>query len=346
MPEKINVALITEPQGPHIDIYIECLAGSAGVGEVSVADPSGAIFERVKSKLAGKSGTVHEYRDPQALLRERKPDLVIAAFSADHAPPIIEASLNAGAHVLAEKPGCVRAADFERLTKLAESKSRHLMLTFSTRMNPFVQKAHELVHNGALGKLYGASLYFIADQTRLRKPEYQKSWFASKERAGGGHLIWLGIHYVDLLQHITGQKVARVGGFAANVGGQPMRVEDSASVVMELDRGMVATLQSGYYLDRNYQSQIRIWGAEGWLSADLVAGTPLEWHLNSKPGVEQMPANPDAVTASYPKFIQAAVDAARGAGPAPVTGAECLATLKAVFGLYKAAETGVTQQIS
>ena len=52
------------------------------------------------------------------------------------------------------------------------------------------------------------------------------------------------------------------------------------------------------------------------------------------------------VTSVASRQDPAAVDAARGAGPAPVTGAECLPTLKAIFGLYKAAETGVTQQIS
>ncbi len=346
MAEKIKVALLTEPDGPHIDIYIDCLAASAGVAEIAVADSSGAIFDRVKTKTAGRLPAPREYRDYQALLREQKPDLVVAAYSADHAPAVIEASLNAGAHVLAEKPACVRASDFERLSKLATAKNRHLMLAFSTRMNPFVRKAHELVKSGALGKLYGASLFFVADQTRLKRPEYHKSWYASKDRAGGGHLIWLGIHYLDLLQHVTGQKVARVGGFAANVGGQPIRVEDSASVVMEMSGGMVATLQSGYYLDRNYQSQIRIWGSEGWINADLVSGEPMQWHLNGKAGVEELPSNPTDVTASYPRFIQAAVDAARGASPAPVTGEECLSTLKAVFGLYAAAETGATQTIS
>jgi predicted dehydrogenase len=346
MPQHSKVALLTESDGPHLDIYIDCLAAAPGVSEVSVADSSGSVFERVRSKLSRKFRDVPTYRDTQALLRERAPDLAIIAYSADHAPKVVESALDSGAHVLAEKPSCVRAAEFARLNTRALEKKRHLMLAFATRMNPLVIKGRELVQQGALGKLYGASLFFIADQARLRSPKYHGSWYASKERAGGGHLIWLGIHYVDAAQFITGQNVARVGGFAENVGGQPIQVEDSASVVMEFDGGMLATLQSGYYLDRNYHSLIRIWGAEGWLSMDLISGAPMEWHLNRAAGIEKMAPPAGGSGESYSKFVQAAIDAARGAAPPPVTGTECLKALEAVFALYQASSTGRTQRIA
>ncbi len=199
---------------------------------------------------------------------------------------------------------------------------------------------------GALGKLYGASLYFIADQTRLHSPQYQSSWYASKERAGGGNLIWLGIHYVDALQFISGQTVSRVSGFAANVGGTPLQVEDSAAVVMEFNGGMVGTLTSGYYLDRGYQGQIRIWGSAGWIHADLISGASLEWRLYGSNRTEKLAAPPDAANGLYARFIQAAVDAARGAAAPPVTGTECVSALHAVFALYDAASSGRTQRLA
>jgi predicted dehydrogenase len=246
---------------------------------------------------------------------------------------------------LAEKPACVRAVDFERLHQLARQANRHLMLAFATRSNPLVMKARELVSQGALGKLYGATAWFVADQARLRKPAYHSSWVASKRHAGGGHLIWLGIHYVDLLQFISGQRIGRVCGFTANVGGQPLDVEDAAAVAMEFDGGMLATLQSGYYLDRSYHSQIRIWGAGGWLRADLVSGAPLEWHLNSEQQVRQL-APPVPAEDPYASFIEAVVDSVRNGAPPPVDSAECLHVLKAVFGLYEAADGGHTRKLA
>jgi predicted dehydrogenase len=324
MPESIKVGVLTEPGAAHVEIYLDCLANCTGVAEVAVA----------------KSGA-----DYRALLRDHHPDLVIVSLEADHAPAVIEAALQANAHVLAEKPACTRAEDFERLNTMAEARHRFLMLAFATRTSPLAQKARQLVRDGSLGKLYGASMIMLADQTRLKSPAYQKSWFASPERAGGGHLIWLGIHYVDILQFISGQKITRVCGFTGNAGGQPIRVEDSASVSLQFEGGMLATLQSGYYLDSGYQSQIALWGSNGWLRMDLDNG-PLEWRLNSGGGVQSLPGGPQTTAPLYPAFVQAVVDAVRGRTAPPVTGRESLETLRAIFGLYRAAATGETQTLA
>ncbi len=345
MPESLKVALLTEPGGPHLSIYIEQLGRNPAVKQVSVADSGGAVFADCQKQWQSRFGQVPTYRDYHDLLREQHPDLVVVCFASDHAPAPIEAALNAGSHVLAEKPACVRVEDFERLHNLAQAKGRQLMLALATRSNSLVIKARDLVHQGALGKLYGATAWFIADQARLQKAGYHKSWFASKEHAGGGHLIWLGIHYVDALQFITGQRIARVCGFTSNVGGQPMDVEDAASVALQFEGGMLGTLESGYFLDRSYNSLIRIWGAGGWLSADLISGGPLEWYLNSDKKVQQFaPTFP--ATDSYLPFIQAVIESVRTGTPAPVTSAECLQALRAVFGLYDAAANGRTRTVA
>ena len=107
MPERIKAALLTESDGPHLDIYMDCLAAASGISEVSVADSSGGILDRARSKVGERFPDVPAYRDSGALLRERRPDLAIVAYSADHAPKTIEQALESGAHVLAEKPACV-----------------------------------------------------------------------------------------------------------------------------------------------------------------------------------------------------------------------------------------------
>eukprot|EP01051_Picozoa_sp_SAG22_P001768 SAG22_NODE_73_length_22318_cov_47.105315_15_plen_67_part_00 len=52
----------------------------------------------------------------------------------------------------------------------------------------------------------------VADQTRLGREGYGDRWEASKARAGGGHLVWLGIHWLDLAQYMTGTSITQVGG--------------------------------------------------------------------------------------------------------------------------------------
>jgi predicted dehydrogenase len=114
---------------------------------------------------------------------------------------------------------------------------------------------------------------------------------------------------------------------------------------MEFNRGMIGTLQSGYYLDKGYQSAIRVWGAAGWLSLDLISGAPLQWRVYQSNRTEAMEPTPTAPDHSYRLFVQQAIRSAQGDDP-PVTGTECLDALRAVFALYEAASTGRTQQLS
>ena len=54
-----------------------------------------------------------------------------------------------------------------------------------------------------IARIDGVEAHLIADQTRLTRPAYHESWYAKKARDGGGHLIWLGIHWLDLARFLT-----------------------------------------------------------------------------------------------------------------------------------------------
>ena len=156
----------------------------------------------------------------------------------------------------------------------------------------------------------------------------------------------MGIHWLDLVQYITGDRVHKVGGFTSNVGGQPVDIEDAAVLSLLYKSGMVGTMHSGYYLDRGYHSHIAIWGEKGWLRFDLTAQQPLEWHST----LEGMPEGIQTFSYSrgtnfYLGIIQAAVDCARGPGDSGKSAEESLSVLQTIFGLYRAAETGRTQTL-
>jgi predicted dehydrogenase len=209
------------------------------------------------------------------------------------------------------------------------------MLAFATRLQPTAQRARKLVADGVIGRPFGVTAHYIADQTRLTRAEYQRSWFASRERAGGGHLAWLGIHYVDLIQFVTAQKIVEVSALTANAGGQPLEIEDSAAVSFRLDGGGVGTLQSGYYLDRGYHTGITIWGTDGWLRFD-PSSDRLEWsRKGNEAKIETLPK-----VDAYPALVRAAAESARGVATPVVTGRECLRDLQVVFGAYDSARTG------
>jgi predicted dehydrogenase len=347
LPSGLRVGVVSEPGGAHLDLFVRPLATAEGLESVALCDPSGQSFERSRKSLAERGAGARTFADHKEMLREFKPDFMIVTVEPVHAPPIVEAGLQAGAHVLSEKPPSVRLADFERVAELARTKQRHLMLALSTRASPAARKARELVEQGYLGKLYGVTMTWIADQTRLKRPEYHKSWTAQKARAGGGKLAFHGVHYLDLIHYIAGSPVTGISGFVRNVGGQPIDVEDAAVVALQFGNGMVGTLNTGYYLDKGYDNMITLWGADGWLRFGYTSkALPLEWYstrAGAPKGIQTFTYSdtPD----DYHVFTQEAVRAARGQGKPPITTAEGLAAMRTVFAGYRAAETGMTQKI-
>src|SRR5262245_2802333 len=129
-------------------------------------------------------------------------------------------------------------------------KHRHLMLALANRLRSTIQSARTMIRAGLICSIYGCELHIVADQTRLQNPGYHKSWFADRTRSGGGHLIWLGIHWIDLVMYLTGMRIVESAGFTSLVGGQPLQIEDSAAMAFRFENGSLGTITSGYYLDR------------------------------------------------------------------------------------------------
>lgn len=343
MPSRIQVGLLTHAGGAHLDEYFTSLAQIEEVESVVLADPDGASEDEARRLLGGK--LVRVCRSHAELL-SGKPPMVLVTMEAALAPPVIDAALEAGCHVLAEKPSCVRAADFAPLATKADSKHLHLMLALANRTRPPIPEARRLLRAGTIGKLYAVEMHWIADQTRLADPAYHRGWRAQKARAGGGHLIWLGIHWLDLAVFLTGQKIENVAAFVANVGGQPLDIEDASAVALRFEGGALGTFTSGYYLDKGYHSHIKLWGSQGWMQLDPRGERPLWWqtHADSARGVVQKYTGP-LTPSGYPPFVRAAVRACAGLDPVPITNAESRYALELVFACYRAAETGQTQRV-
>jgi UDP-N-acetyl-2-amino-2-deoxyglucuronate dehydrogenase len=347
MPDSITVAVFTHAGGAHMSAYFEALAASPETKEVVLCDADGTFAAPAKAALKDRLAAV--YKTPAELFAGHKPAMALVSYEAALAPPVIEACLDAGCHVFAEKPACVKPDQFAALKKKADGKHLHLMLAFANRLNPPILEAQRLIRAGQLGALYGVEMHLVADQTRLKNPAYHKNWFASKARAGGGNLIWLGIHYVDLAMYLTGRSIVEVAGFAGNVGGQPLDVEDSSAVALRFDSGAFGTYTSGFYLDKGYQSHIQIWGSHGWLKM-TAHGEPedrqLRWYSTKDGGDAKVqtydgPHEPSG----YTPFVKAAVRAAAGLQDPPITAQDGLRTLQTVFAFYEAAKTGKTQRI-
>lgn len=339
MSEPIKVALLTHAGGAHVSAYLNALAATEECSSVVLGDPDGRYDADAKRILKEKLSKT--YRNVGELLEGERPQLALVTMEAGLAPPVIAAALESGSHVFAEKPSCVRTEDFAPLVRIADQKHRYLMLALANRLNPEIVAARRLIETGRLGKLYGLEMHLVADQTRLTRPSYQQQWFTQKERSGGGHLIWLGIHWLDLAMHITGASINTVAGFTANVGGQPIDIEDSAAASLKFDNGMLGTITSGYYLDRGYHSHIKLWGSTGWLHLEPMKDKPLTWYSTKgeKPGQVQTWEG-SKQPRGYTPFVKAAIKACADMDDPPISAAHSLRALKTVFAIYSSAESG------
>jgi predicted dehydrogenase len=344
MPKTIKAAVITQQDGAHLADYFGSLAKIEEAESVALVDPSGKSEAAARKALGAKFHKA--YKDRVSMLKEFAPHLAVVSVEAADAPAAIDAALEAGCHVFAEKPSCTRAADFEKLVRKAQMKHRHLMMAFANRSHAPVREARRLVRAGKLGKVYGAEVHLITDQTRLKSADYRKSWFCIKARAGGGQLTWVGIHWLDLLLHVSGLKVKDVAGFAGVVGGQPLDVEDSAALSLRFDNGGHGTMLCGYYLDKGYHSHVKLWGESGWLQLAAVEEQPLEWYSTKDvkaPKVERFTY--DKGERGYLPFMRACVRASAGLETVPITGEEALHVLRTIFAFYDAAKTGRSQPV-
>ena len=341
MPVPISAAVITEATGAHLGAYFSALADTEEVDAVALCDPGGKNVEAARKALGEKLTAVYE--DVDRMLMVARPDLALVSVEAVNGPPLINKALEAGCHVFAEKPACLSAEAFAPLTAKAEAKDLHLMLALANRVNPAVLKAKQLIADGVLGDFFGAEIHLIADQTRLKSQSYHDSWYADKKRAGGGHLVWLGLHWLDLAMHLTGRDITAVTGFTGNVGGQPITVEDSAALALRFEGNRFGTMTSGYYTDKGYHSHLRLWGSNGWIEYKEHLGgennPPLSWYST----------NPDCRTdgvadyqrtdepKGYTPYVRECARAAAGLRPAPISPAEGLRILNTVFSAYRAA---------
>ncbi|MBP1988599.1 Gfo/Idh/MocA family protein [Paenibacillus eucommiae] len=199
------------------------------------------VLERAQAAAnsAGAGLAVTDYRD---LLESV--DAVLIALPHDLHFEVGMACLEAGKHVLMEKPLCNTEEECIRIIEKAEQEKLVLMTAYPVRFWPIVKKMKELVDTKAYGDVFQMSIW--TEQFTYAAPD---SWLASAEQLGGGQFFSHGCHYVDLLLWFLGQPVK--GMHMGNRIGTPwLEKEGTSNVVMEFESGVL-----GYHFGT--------WGARG-----------------------------------------------------------------------------------
>ncbi|MFB6138086.1 MAG: Gfo/Idh/MocA family protein [Halobacteriaceae archaeon] len=201
-----------------------------------------------------------------------------------HADPSI-AALEAGTHVLCEKPLAHTRRDAERMADAAAASDALAGVAFNYRFVPALSYARELVADGALGEIHHVRANYLQDW--LVDPEAPWSWRNSAAVAGSGALGDLGAHSVDLVRYLTGQEFERVSGHLRTFVEErptpdgeetrPVTVDDAYSAQAELSGGAMVTLEASRFATGHKNANtLEINGSEGSLRFDLERLNELE----------------------------------------------------------------------
>lgn len=207
--------------------------------------------------------------------------------------PIALTSLNAGLHVLVEKPIALTVQEGQELIDCAWEQRRTLMVEMTHRFYPAMREAQAFVASGAVGEIYA-----VEDRIIEGVSDELPAWLFDPSRSGGGVALTNGVHMLDRIAAVTGQALSfqsgRVG-YNAGLGD----IEDTAAMLLSLENGAPVQLLSAWprgagVLDDELtiygtQGTLRVWAWHGWKFEPSQSSKPVQGRLCYTPD-EPMPS--------------------------------------------------------
>ncbi len=213
--KKLRVAFIGA--GGIAGTHMGYLAEMEDVEMIAAADVVQASAEGRREEY----GMAAAYVDYKKMLKEMKPDAVsVCTPNGLHAPCSI-AALNAGAHVIVEKPMAMNAREAQRMVEAAKRNRRKLVIGFQYRFDPKTQYIKNALDTGRMG-----AVVYTRIQALRRRGIPNWGVFGRKELQGGGPLIDIGVHLMETAHYLMGSPtpVAASGSTYTYLGDKPTDV--------------------------------------------------------------------------------------------------------------------------
>ena len=249
----------------------------------TVVDPNAALAEEV----AARYGFARTATSIEAVLADPRIDAVSVALPNFAYRETLGRILEAGKHVLAEKPLGTSAAEAEALAAIAKQSGRIAAVGFSYRHIPALAAAREAVVAGSIGTPTFARGHYYADYAL--DPRSPRTWRFEQERSGGGAVIDIGTHVIDALAHILGpisevtsavlqtvitERPLPAGGIghaslASDTETGPVTNDDTALLTVRFASGAVGSIQlSRVAAGKPNELGIEVFGPEGHIAFD------------------------------------------------------------------------------
>lgn len=334
MADKLGIGIIG---AGHISRHhLEALAGTPEAVCRGIVD---VIAERAAQR-AEEFHIPDRGTDYRVLLDDPTVDAVIVCTPPyAHAEPTI-AALEAGKHVLCEKPFALDVAEADAMVAAAERTGNFLcMASARSRLHPALMAARKLVEDGALGRVYHARTTFLRQRGRPAIDILPGiNWFVDRQLAGGGTLIDIGVYELDIMMWLMDNAQPRLvlATTTEEVGGPPPAgvncdVEFHATVMITMADGASLLVESAWAANSPQGGERRLLGTQGGLTFEpltlwtenaegKVVGTevPVEKHEPRDPlhslqrhfAVEVLAGRPPMTPARHALAVTKIIDAA------------------------------------
>ncbi len=225
----------------------------------AVMEVNMAFAEKIRSKYNAKRA----YDSADGIINDQDIDAVyIASPVSCHKEQALKAAA-AGKHILLEKPLALKSGDAQKIVDECRKAGVLLATGFMMRYHAYHQKMKEIVESGRLGKVVSCR-----GQLTCWYPDIPGAWRQKKAASGGGALMDMGVHCIDLIQYITGSKARKVAGFSGTKT-FGYEVDDSSSTIIELDNGAYAYIDANFNIpDAAARGRLEIYGTKGSMLAE------------------------------------------------------------------------------
>ncbi len=257
------------------------------------------------------------------------------------------AAADAGKDILIEKPVGLTAAEAEEIAAYCKTKGVKLGVGFMMRFHAYHQAMHEIVASGKIGEIVSARA-----QLTCWYPEMENCWRQDMKLSGGGAMMDMGVHCVDLIRYITGLEVTEAAGICGN---QVFKysVEDAGGVIMKLSNGAIAYVDANFNIpDAAAKCKIEFYGTKGSIFAQgtisqveggeievLCTGDSLGYDAaQDRNEVAPLDVNVEFGN-MYTKEIEAFGKAVAGEAPVAITADDAIASQKVIEAAYASSKS-------
>jgi predicted dehydrogenase len=274
-------------------VHIPVFQATPGITVVAVASSSRDRAERV----AGKFGIPHAFDDYHELAQLPDLDLVAVATTPSFHCSVALAAVEAGKHVLCEKPMAMNADESQAMLTAARKKGVLHLMNFEFRTTPARQRMKQLIDGGYLGQIRHVHVSVFSGVFEEYGRYMRRWWF--RQETGGGWLGGLGSHFIDALRYWFGE----VEGVSAqlrtlvarrNVGDfddpQDVDADDTFSLLLKFRNGASGAFTSSAVTSTPEDPRVSAYGSDGTL---VLVGDCLYGARTGEGQLVEMPVDED-----------------------------------------------------